>query len=313
MPPRKPEGVTIGFLGTGTMDVDQATDLIEEFIEGTITSDEDPVTFLFPLTTDEFSDTMEQLVEMAQKSDITYEVITSTADKRRGRFTEIANNAAKTYHVADVYTQMEHILTEAPKALLEVLWDQERDQELTEIIGKFVDAGLDVKDLTDGNTPMADEDENGGTAEAVAVEEAEGEEEDEELPIYAKTDLEKLSRAEVKEISLKLGLPPRKSSAAMIEEILEAQGEPGEPEEAAVVEVVEVATAVLQVSESQEDLVQALTTFPGRLHDVLDEFVTSLGKMLDGTIFNATPEEPMAVEEPEPSARASRRRLSRAR
>ena len=45
---------------------------------------------------------------------------------------------------------MEAILTEAPSAVLEVLWDAEREGELVEIIGKFIDAGIDVKeDLTD--------------------------------------------------------------------------------------------------------------------------------------------------------------------
>ena len=67
MAQKKSEGFTIGFLGTGAMDVDNATDLIEEFIESTITSDDDPVRFVFPLTTNEFSDTLGELVEMAKQ------------------------------------------------------------------------------------------------------------------------------------------------------------------------------------------------------------------------------------------------------
>ena len=47
------EGVTIAFLGTGAMDVDNATDLIEDYIESAIASDDDgdPVRFVFPLLT----------------------------------------------------------------------------------------------------------------------------------------------------------------------------------------------------------------------------------------------------------------------
>ena len=124
------EGVTIAFLGTGVMDVDNATDLIEEFIESVITSDDDPVRFVFPLTSTEFSETLGELVEMAKQSDITYECITQSGDTPRRNFTDVASTAAKTYHVADVYTQMEQILTEAPTAILEVLWDSEREDDM---------------------------------------------------------------------------------------------------------------------------------------------------------------------------------------
>jgi hypothetical protein len=331
MPQQKAEGVTIGFLGTGSMDVDSATDLIEEFIESVITSDEDPVTFVFPLTTDEFSDTMEELSEMAKKSDITYEVITSTSDKGRRRFTEIAGSAAKTYHVADVYTQMEHILTEAPRSLLEVLWDKEREEQLGEIVGKFLDAEIDVRDLTDGNSPMGEESEVQETQAAASpavidVQAVEKEtDEEEELPIYARSDLEKLSRANVKEIALKLGLPPRKSSAAMIEEIMEAQGEPEETEEAEEAEETAVIAVVAEEAETEivavaaiaappmtgnvSELVEALDRLPTRLHDVFDEAITSFAKTIEGLVFNAQPEQPMPVEEPARRAR----RLVRAR
>lgn len=327
---QKTEGVTIGFLGTGTMDVDNATDLIEEFIESTITSEEDAVRFVFPLTTDEFSDTMEELVDMAKQSDITYEVITGTADKGRRRFTEIAGDAAKTYHVADVFVQMKQILTDSPTALLEVLWDKDREEDLGEVVGKFLDAGIDVRDLTDGNAPIAENE--GETTEQAApaqgvldVEAVEKEaDEEEELPIYARSELEKMSRADVKEVALKLGLPPRKSSAAMIEEIMEAQGDaepeeaPETPEEApevtVVAEVVSVAVEsagpIAEDTRAIRELVEAVDRFPGRMHDVLDEFLTNLGKTVEGLVFNALPEQPMPVEEPE----ASRpRRLVRAR
>jgi hypothetical protein len=313
MPPRKAEGLTIAFLGTGSMDVDAATDLVEELIESAITSDEDFVRFVFPLTTDEFSDTLAGLVKMAQESDVSYEVITATGDKSRRGFNDITSGAAKAYNVADVFLQMEQILNDSPKAILEVLWDKEREEELGEIVGRFVDAGIDVKDLTDGNVPMGEEEDEAeaeaesGQAVTVVADEAD----EEELPIYARSDLEKLSRAEVKDIAAKLGLPPRKSSAAMIDEIMEAQGEPGEAVATVIdMEAVGVAEVItMSPGVNVGDLVQTLDAFPGRLHDVLDEFVTSLGKTIEGVVFNATPEKPMAVEEPA----QPRRRLTRAR
>jgi hypothetical protein len=327
------EGVTIVFLGTGAMDVDNATDLVEEFISATISSDDDPVRFVFPATVDEFSDTMEELVDMAKQSDITYEVVTSTADKSRRRFTEIAASAAKTYHVADVYTQLEHILTESPRSVLEVLWDEEREEELKKIVGKFVDAGIDVRDLTDGNVRMGEEDETedesepsaepAEPSEAVTTTSVEVISDAEEVPIYSRSELEAIARKEgrgaIKDISLKLGLPARKASATMIEAILDLQGEPEEDAQTVEVEtddlvevaneIGEVADAVMEIADTEHELVVAIQEFPGRLHDVLDEFLTNLGKTVEGLVFNVAPEEPMAVE-PEPEQ--PRRRLVRA-
>src|SRR5882672_4790479 len=322
---RTKEGVTIGFLGTGTMEnVDTAIDLIEEYIEANITSEEDPVVFVFPLTTNEFSETMEELVDMARKSDITYEVITSTSDKGRRSFTNITANAARTYHVADVFTQLEQILNDAPKALLEILWDDKRQDELSEIIRRFQDAGIEVLDLTDGNSPFeVEEDEATAEPEATPAEtEAqavadswaaqEPTEETETIPIYSRSELEvfakKEGRGKIKGINVGLGLPPRKSTAAMIDQIMEAQGEADEAPEAraeARAETVEAleetfgAEPTLTVEEGTVPfpefsglMYEVLATFPSRLHDVLDEFLTSLGKTLEGVIFNATAEQP---------------------
>jgi hypothetical protein len=315
---QKTEGVTIAFLGTGAMDVDHATDLIEEYIEATITSDDDPVRFVFPLTTDEFSDTLGELVEMAKQSDITYEVITSTADKRSRTFADIASGAAKTYHVADVYTQIEQILTESPTSILEVLWDKEREDELTEILRPFVDAEIDVRDLTDGNVPMAEngEEDEGGEEAAPPAAAAEAPEEDasEAEIVYARSDLEKLSRADIKEIALKLNLPPRRSSDAMIEEIMEAQGGFDEDEPTTVTDVEVVVeeggmVAEMIASVDSAELVVAIRDFPGQLHEVLDQFLTDLAKTVEGLVFNQTPADPP----PDVIDHKATRRLSRAR
>ena len=137
--------------------------------------------------------------------------------------------------------------------------------------------------------------------------------------IYARYELEKLSRADIKEIAVGLGLPPRKSSAAMIEEIMKAQGwQEGDTEQSGETELVTVTededqTEVTEVEVllnaplGSGELVQALDQFPDRIHDVLDQFLTDLGKTIEGVIFNGTP------EEPEQTQLQPTRRLSRAR
>jgi hypothetical protein len=325
----KAKGVTVAFLGTGAMEVDNATDLVEDYIEATITSDDDPVRFVFPLSTDEFSETLRGLVEMAQKSDITYEVVTSTSDKGRRTLVDIAETAAKTYHVADMFLQIEQILTEAgPSAVLEVLWDKEREEELTEVVRKFLDAEIDVRDLTDGNAPITDQEEDeveteaekeiikAAEAETQNITQTETKVEEAEI-IYRLSDFNKMSRADIRAIAVKLGLPPRKSSSAMIEQILDAQGgyqkpaiteEPREPAEPLVVDI--KTGEILEVDVSSAELAAALEGFPGRIHDVLDQFLTDLGKTIEGVIFNATPEAPPEIPQ-EPTAPT--RRLSRSR
>jgi hypothetical protein len=122
--------------------------------------------------------------------------------------------------------------------------------------------------------------------------------------VYARTELENMSRPDVREIALKLGLPPRKATAAMVEEILEAQG--GFGEQIAESTPIVAADEVISEEMTTSSLTEALQHFPGHLHDVLDQFLTDLAKTIEGFVFNTTPEEP---EEPP----ASTRRLSRTR
>ena len=136
--------------------------------------------------------------------------------------------------------------------------------------------------------------------------------------VYSRSELAKMSRAEVREISVTLGLAPRKSSAAMVNEILESQGWPdeGEGEEVVVaaVEDEEETTAVTEVemvfaAPSSTELVQALDQFPDRLYGVLDQFLTDLGKTIEGVIFNGTtPEEPEQAQLQQPTRRLTRTR-----
>jgi hypothetical protein len=260
---------------------------------------------------------MDELVSMAVENKIAYEVITNAEDKARRRFTEIAGTAAKTYMVPDTLTQLENILVEAPRAVLFVLWDPERDDDMQRIVGKFVDSGVDTREWTDGLSPMGLEEE--GEEEEPAPEpvnvqstqvtsDGQGEEEPAtELPIYSRTDLKELSMNDLKGVAARYGLPPRKARETMINEIMDAQGgevpeeapespvEPEEPSEPPV--AAEIAPEAL--GGLQEVLESFGNSFLQHLSDLLDEKLTDLGKTIEGVIFNMTPE-PQAEPEPEP-------------
>jgi len=315
--PKRTGGITVGFLGTGTMEVNAATDLIEEFVNESLGDSDEGVRFLFPLTTDEFTDTMGDLVNMAKASEIIYDVVRNTGDKERRAFQEIAANAAKTYDVPNVFDQMELILTEAPRSILMVLWDGEREEELTEVIGKFIDAEIDTRDLTDGLTRLGNEDD-GEAAAAPEPEEVGEDEEAEEAEVaevavatgevvHARSDLEKLSRDEIKAIAGSLGLPPRRSSAAMIDEILAAQEEAPQSAPDSPVSPQEPPVEVIAVAVDHEPLVTvaalvaALDEWAERLSSRFDDFLNRLDKV---EIKVATP---APAEEAAPAPRRLRR------
>jgi hypothetical protein len=294
------------------MEADPATDLIEQFINDSLKPDE-PAKFVFPVVEDEFSDTLALLCTMARKSKIAYEVITTSDDKKRRAFQDAINGATHTHLVTDVWTQMEQILVDAKKSALFVLWDEKRDQELQELCFKFVDADVEVFDLTNGLASLGREE----------GEEGEGVEEDEEdaqdvkeleaeAGVYSRSQLEKMSHADVKDIAVAMGLAPRKARENMIQAILEAQG----ASEAVTVAPVEpqvvtaVGTAAVQTgaaAEFLEGLEGILDAFGSRFMGGLDDWLTKFSTAAEGFAFNTKPEEPMDVE-PEPS---SRRRLVR--
>lgn len=318
---KPPEGITIGFLGTGEMEADPATDLIEEFINESI-KPEEPAIFIFPLTQDEFSDTMGSLADMARKSKIRYEVITNSEDKKRRAFTTVVQSASNQYLATDVFTQMETILVEAPQSVLMVLWDEKRDDELQAIVGKFIDAGVRVMDLTNGLALLGveeegqegegpededeDEDEDEGTDEAEAVAELEAEAAGEG---YIRSEMEKMTHAQVKEIAVGMGLAPRKARENMILAILEAQGESvAVPEGAVDTDAATIVTTELIATEANWDgLKEILDEFGSRFMEGLDDWLTKFSTAAEGFAFNTSPEEPMPVEE----APAPVRRLSR--
>lgn len=337
----KSEGITIGFLGTGAMEVNAATTLLEEYINASV-KPEEPARFLFPLTTDEFSDSLMNLAKMAKASRIAYEVITSADDKGRRAHTEIASGAARQYqNVADIWTQMEAILVEAPQAALVVLWDDKREAEIDRIASKFIDAGIKVMDLTDGMRVLGeDEGQEGEEPVVVAVgpvEEAEDEDEaDEEsegltpedyepldeteavieatsVALHNRAAMEKMSHAEVKDIAVSMGLPVRKARENMIVAILEAQGGPQAVVSGAVESdlAVGVTTELISSGFDWEGLREVLDEFGTRFFTGLEEFSMNFMSRLEGTQFNLKPEEPMVVDEPEPEPAPTRRRLVR--
>jgi hypothetical protein len=316
---KPPEGITIGFVGTGEIEADAGIDLIEEFINEAIKPDE-PAKFIFPLTTAEFSDTLGQFADMARKSKITYEVITNTEDKKRRAYIQIAQGAANQYLVTDVFTQMETLLVEAPNAVLMVLWDEKRDDELQGIVRKFLDADIKVLDLTNGLAELGveaegeeapDEEEDEGEDEAEAVQELEAEAAGD---LHTRAAMEKMSHAEVKAIAESLGLAPRKARENMIVAILEAQGTAeGAPVASVGSQAVTGGAVETGAAASFLDgLRDILDTFGSRFMAGLDEWLTKFSTAAEGFAFNTEPEEPMDVEdEPEEEAPAKRPRLVR--
>lgn len=330
----KSEGIIIGFLGTGVKAVDPATDLIEEFINSAVKPDE-PARFVFPLTTEEFSDSMADVARMAKKSKIDYEVISLQGDRNRRLFTEVAQAAVKQYFVTDVWTQMEMILVDAPKAALFVLPDEQRQQEIDNVSAKFLDAGIAVLDLTNNLVPLELDEEVTEVSEVSEVDDtpddlaqppdlqAEGEPEVEEAEAvreleaeavgegYTRAELEKLSHAEVKDIAVGMGLAPRKARENMIQAILEAQGTPDAAPVAPVSSQSAVATPVASV-ELLEGFGKALDDFGNRFFTGLDEWLTRFSQAAEGFAFNTEAEQPMAVEQ-EQEEEQPRRRLLRSR
>jgi hypothetical protein len=308
------------------MAVDPATDLIEQYINESVKPDE-PVRFVFALTSDEWSESLGRIAGMARENKIAYEVITNKDDKNKRAHVEIANDAARQYNVVDALTQMETILVEAPQASMLVLWDDKREDELNDMIGKFVDAGVKVLDLTDNLRvlsrdieddegagpdiePEGDEDEDEDESEPDEDEEDEAEPEAEGAEIvYTRAALEKMSHSDVKDIAVAKGLAPRKARENMIVAILEVQGGPEAVAEAPVrsQEAVEEKPVVLPAHAMLESFRGVLDEFGTRFFTGLDEFTTRFIGGLEGIQFNMTPEQPMEVEdEPAPTRRLRR-------
>lgn len=330
------QGITIGFMGTGEMEVNAATTLLEEFINNSVKPDE-PARFVFPLTADEFTDSMAGLATMAKASKIAYEVVTNQQEKARRGHTEVASGAAKTYHVPDVFTQIEAILADAPKAALMVLMDPKRKDELDESIHKFVDAGIKVYNLTNALNELGEDEAEALEPEAAEPEEAEvsedededevSEEDEDEVDdedgnaedaveivgvttsdaLWTRPAMEKMSHSEVKDIAISLGLPVRKARENMIVAILEKQGGPQAASEGPV-EPVAVAAAAVGTQIPVNGLRELLDDFGNRFFTGLDEWTTRFLGGLEGIQFNLTPEKPMEVDEPETEEEPPRRR-----
>src|SRR5215469_1753223 len=115
--------LTIGFLGTRSMEINRATEIIEQYINRNIESSDDTVCFIFPLSganTEEFAGFVDDLVKMARASEIYYELIADTAAQDDLHFTELAKGARNVHCVGDagdVPARMEELLTAAHTTL----------------------------------------------------------------------------------------------------------------------------------------------------------------------------------------------------
>jgi hypothetical protein len=283
-------GITIGFFGTGEMDVGTAQTLIDEHLKP---YGDDPLHFIFVVHTDEFSDTIGELIQLAVNSEIPYEAVTSPGDKRRNTFSDVLTAASKTHSVEDPVEFLKATLSEAPGGRLFMLWDKEREDEMQEIATSFLEAKIPTYDLTDAMTEI-------GFPEQAQAEEAEAEETTE--MVYSKSELQKLGRDELWQIADRLGVKRSRASATTIEDILEAQEAPSEvpeePEEPPAEEEEEEvpASAAAMPEEVWERLDKSLDRFSTNLISALEVFITKLPP-------SPTP------SEPEPP----RRVLSRAR
>jgi len=290
-------GITIGFFGTAEMDTDQAQTLVEEHLSA---HPDDPLHFVFVVTSDEYSETVGELVTMAVNSEIPYEVITWSDDKSRSSFRDAISAASKTHSVSNPVEFLKTLLVESPGGRLFILWDKEREDEMQEIATGFLSAGVSTYDLTDGLTEIGFP-EGGESTEEEDV--AEGE------VIYSKSELQKLDRQQLWQIADSLGVKRSRSNPATIEDILEKQGEVEEAAEATVSpeEPPETQVAVAVV----EEVAVVPEEIWERLDKSLDQFTTRLLGGLENLLAKATP---VATEpEPEPEPQPTRRRLQRSR
>jgi hypothetical protein len=305
--------LTIGFFGTGAMDVEHGTTLIEEWIDARVKK-EDKVRWVFVLTSDEFTQTLADYAASAKDFEIAYEVITKPDDKARRTFNEVGSDAAHIYNVDNPLLQMEQILKEASQSALFILWDDERNEEMERISGQFLDDEIEVYELSDALTPMGYDTDEPAEATVTSIRSQPTEEpEAGDGDLYSRTDLKEMSMQRLKEVAASLGLGPRKSREAMVNEILAAQsGVEEEQEEAETAEEPEpepspVAVAA-EVTENLDELLDRFSnTFVARMSDVFDTFLTDLAKTVEGIQFNLTPE----VPQPETETEEPRRRVVR--
>jgi hypothetical protein len=292
MPRRKSgAGVTVGFYGTGEMDIEAAMVMIDENLKSYA---DEPLRFMFVITSDEFSDTLGELVQLAINSDIPYEAITSPNDKARRTFTDAFSAASKTHSVEDPLELLRSTLAESAGGRLMMLWDKDREDEMQEVASAFLEDGVAAYDLIDAMTAIGFPKEE----EPEVAETPTGEQ------VFARSDLQKMSREELRDVAGRLGIPARRASATMIEDILDAQEGPTEPEP----------VEPEPVDEEAEEPVPAAKTLPvpeevwEKLDKSLDQFTNRLLTGLEDLIARIS--SPAAPSTP-PSSSGPSRRLTR--
>jgi hypothetical protein len=294
--------VTLGFLGTGEVDKEQAAKLIDDHIEARA-SNEDPVRFYFIVQTGQWTDTLTEITEMTSRIGIPFEAITKTTDRGKRDFVDITKMAVKVHNVENPVGELLKLLEGSPGPHLLVLYDNTTMAATDEIASRFVNAGIPAWDLTDGMTPLQFEDQpeapeepgeedEPGEEEGEETEEGEGTEE--ESGLYTRTELEGLNRDELKQVADRLGVQRRRASMQMIEEILAVQqgsetaAEESESEvvpEEEPVPPIQVTTEVVPPAQFTEEFTTALQAV---LTSFLGELTRQLAETL-GTIQAAAP------------------------
>lgn len=227
MPRRKPAGggVTIGFVGSGALDLNEVAEtLIVDFIDGRVTED-DPVRWAFILTKDEFTDSLEELAKLSTRANIPYDVLTLPGDKPSRPQQTIQNKASRRYSVEDPTDHMVTYLQDAVDGVVFFLWDEKSEVTLNTTLVKFLNAGIPAFDLTDGLSPLDYPADYEAPAEGEAESEG-GETDEEEAEVFSRSDLEGMEMPDLKDIAKDLGITTRyRTPAPLIQAILDVQGE----------------------------------------------------------------------------------------
>jgi hypothetical protein len=323
LPPRRRSAagvVTIGFYGTGEIERVAASHLIEDYIaEHAKDSDStDSIRFLLPVSSNEWTDSLADVIDMAEVGRIPYEIFMSPSDRGAKSLGDVISSAARVHRVEDPLVKLRSTLNEAPGAALFVLWDNGRTEAMEVALGPFLDDGIKAFELTDGLAEMDFRAETVPGEEPEPGEDEEGEEpaeeaeEAEEEGLYTRDELSVLPLADLKAIGAQLGVPPKRATALMIDAILEAQGEPEEePEEDQPEEDEPEEDEPEEAPVALESLIAANGEFLDGLRQVFNAFLADFKDSLEGVRFNGlavVPETPSEAPE-EPAAAPRPRRL----
>lgn len=281
------EDVTIGFFGSGEGDIAK----IQQALEGQLEDvpEDAEIRFILPVFED-VSPEIEEMSKWAINNELPYEAVTDQATSKTKAHAQRAmiDGATKTHVVSDIPSQIVKLLEKAPGPSLFVFLNAEDPEECGEIVQAAVDAGVPAYDLLDDmarlEPPPGDEDE---------TPEPEASDDGEDYPV-TRDELEAMERDELREIAKELGVIPPRSKEAMIDAILEAQGDEPEDEPEAEKEAPEPEPE--PEAEADEETEDVVTVVKGLLDDFkagMDDFSARLLDSLSGN--GKAPVEPPAA------------------